>query len=148
MKKIILIALVTASFAASAQNMYRCSNNGGTASYQDTPCNKEMQIPKTAQAAPMTTTTMAPSTTTANNKAMDEAFQRHMMAGEFTLAKNFAVSDAQRSLATKKEIQLRAQCDSMQIKVREAESNNKHMNGKFQHRAEAAQSQYNLKCGH
>ena len=144
MKTCVFALLLTTSFIAAAQNMYRCTGTGGVASYQDTPCNKEMQIIKSVQAAP--TTVVAPGAKIGKNTAMDEAYQRHMAAGEFSLAKSFAVSDTQRNIAMQKEAQLRAQCASMLINVQEAQANNKHRNGQLQHRAEAAQSQYNLKC--
>jgi len=151
MKIIIFTALISVATLASAQNMYRCTK-AGVSSYQDKPC-EGMVVQPTA--APVTVANNAPKQTqgtvapspNSTSKAMDEAYQQHMARGEFALAKSFATNDTQRNAAAMKLSQLQSQCASMAIRTQQADANNKHMNGRWQHAAEAADAQYRLKCG-
>jgi hypothetical protein len=154
MKQAAYIVLLLVANSVSAQSMYRCTK-AGVSSYQDRPC-EGMVVPSSGPAKTMATPAdTAPkqmpgavaSIPNANNKAMDEAYQRHMALGEFSVAKSYATTDAQRNTVANKLAQLQAQCASMAIRAQQAEADNKHMNGRRQHAAEAASAQYRLKCG-
>ena len=154
MKYAAYIVLMLVANSVSAQSMYRCTK-AGVSSYQDRPCEGMVVPPSGPAAAVATPATTAPRQTpgvvapapNANSKAMDEAYQRHMALGEFALAKSYATTDSQRNTVANKLAQLQAQCASMAIRVQQAEADNKHMNGRRQHAAEAASAQYRLKCG-
>jgi|SRR5450830_768953 len=151
MNIIMFAALIFVATLASAQSMFRCTK-AGVSSYQDKPC-EGMVVPPTA--APVTVANNAPKQTqgtvapspNSTSKAMDEAYQQHMARGEFALAKSFATNDTQRNAAAMKLAQLQSQCASMAIRTQQADANNKHMNGRWQHAAESADAQYRLKCG-
>lgn len=157
MKSVFVIAMIMAAASATtsvqAQAVFKCSVNG-VVTYQQDPCagmpvTREM-MQSTAPAAVTTAQLTAPvarNGKSASDKAMQEAYLSHMARGEYAIAKSFASTDAQRNQAIQRDEAKKVQCQSMAVRVREAESNNKHRNGAWQHAAEAAQAQYSIKCG-
>ena len=153
MKKFFVVAMMAVAFtgAVQAQSMFRCTK-AGVSSYQDTPCD-DMVVERPVQGNIVSglptpcnaqnVTKLDPST----NKAMTEAYQNHMARGEYATARTFAVNDAQRAQANMQLARLQTRCQTMAIRTNQAEANNRHMNGRWQHAAEAAQAQYSVTCG-
>jgi hypothetical protein len=157
MKSVFVIAIIMAASATTsvqAQAVFKCSVNG-VVTYQQDPCagmpvTREMMQAAAPAPATQVTTQVAKSSRIEKSyadKAMQEAYLSHMARGEYAIAKSFASTDAQRNQAIQREEAKKVQCQTMAVRVREAESNNKHRNGAWQHAAESAQAQYSIKCG-
>src|SRR5574343_682957 len=125
---------------------YRCQTPDGVF-YQDMPC-KGMSVIKTPE-VPAIAKAEAVSTKPGMKPASisDDAYRKYMASGDYSRAAAFATTDAQRAEVQRKKIEKEKRCQIQAIRVQEAEANNKHRGGRFQHRAEALQQEHALRCG-
>jgi hypothetical protein len=124
-------------------DMYRCQTAEGVV-YQEMPC-KGMTVIRMPEASPAVP---SPASGSKHSSINDEAYRKYLASGDYSRAAAFATSDAQRAEVQRRRIEKEKRCQLLAIKVQEAEANNKHRGGRFQHHAEALQQEYGVRCGH